>query len=157
MGHGNISIFVPHLGCPNQCSFCNQRYITRKDSAPKPEDVVSAVRLASSFEGYNAKTTEIAFFGGSFTAIEKDYMVSLLRTASNLLISGEVGGIRISTRPDCINEEILTLLKKYGVTAIELGAQSMCDSVLLLNKRGHRACDVAKAWASVFTTQNSIL
>lgn len=145
MGHGNISIFVPHLGCPNQCSFCNQRYITCADTAPSPEDVISAVNTARSHSGYNSESTEIAFFGGSFTAIDRTYMISLLEAASQFVASGYVKGIRISTRPDCVDDEILELLKTYHVKAIELGAQSMCDSVLQLNKRGHCADDVRKA------------
>ena len=87
--------------------------------------------------------TEIAFFGGSFTAIDRDYMISLLEAAK--LFLKDFYGIRISTRPDCIDDEVLALLKGYGVTAIELGAQSMDNSVLELNRRGHTAEDVESA------------
>lgn len=145
MSHSNISIFVPHLGCPHQCSFCNQRHITGHDRQPTPEDVDSAVELAVSSAKYSPKECEIAFFGGSFTAIEHDYMCSLLSAANRYVEDGTVSGIRISTRPDCIDENILSLLKSYGVTAIELGAQSMVDDVLVANKRGHCARDVVKA------------
>jgi histone acetyltransferase (RNA polymerase elongator complex component) len=94
----------------------------------------------------NSIHSEIAFFGGSFTAIERGYMVSLLEAAQQYIENGFLnGGIRISTRPDFIDDEVLTLLKKYGVRAIELGAQSMDDGVLSLNKRGHTADDVRKA------------
>lgn len=145
MSHSNISIFVSHIGCPNQCSFCNQKHITGQAIAPTANDVDNAVNIAVNSENYNSNSCEIAFFGGSFTAIEKDYMLSLLTTAHKQIKLGNVCGIRISTRPDCINAEILEILKKYGVTAIELGAQSMCDGVLKANKRGHTAEDVLKA------------
>lgn len=88
---------------------------------------------------------EIAFFGGSFTAIDRGYMLELLQAAYPYVKSGQVRGIRISTRPDCIDAEILDILKAYGVTSIELGAQSMDDGVLEANRRGHTAQDVADA------------
>lgn len=143
--HSNISIFVPHIGCPNKCSFCDQRYITGVSNAPHPEDVEQAVITAVKSKKFNPKTTEIAFFGGSFTAINRNYMISLLEVASSFVKIGLVSGIRISTRPDNIDEEILMLLKSYNVTAIELGAQSLNDRVLKLNNRGHSAQDVVKA------------
>ena len=91
----------------------------------------------------NTKNAEIAFFGGSFTAIDRDYMLSLLQATENYI--DKFKGIRISTRPDCIDDEILEILKTYGVTSIELGAQSMDDVVLNANNRGHSASDVVKA------------
>lgn len=91
----------------------------------------------------SSKDYEIAFFGGSFTAIDRDYMLSLLNATVPYIDSFK--GIRISTRPDYIDDEILLLLKKYNVTTIELGAQSMDDEVLSSNKRGHTADDVREA------------
>lgn len=144
--HSNISIFVPHIGCPNMCSFCNQRHITGKRRAPRSTDVKKTIETAiNNSKNFDSKTTEIAFFGGSFTAINHQYMLGLLETAYEYVKNGSVCGIRISTRPDAINEEILTLLKNYGVTSIELGAQSLDDKVLKLNNRGHTAKDVVDA------------
>lgn len=143
--HANISIFVPHLGCPKQCSFCNQHYIARTADAPQKEDIISAVNTAVNSKNYNPDTTELAFFGGSFTAIDHEYMLSLLETAKAFVDKKMISGIRISTRPDAIDEDILKILKSYSVTAIELGAQSMDDEVLSLNRRGHTAADVIKA------------
>lgn len=143
MKHVNVSLFVPHLGCPNSCIFCNQKTISGKTEPLKCEDIVNAVEIAK--QGvYDKENSEIAFFGGSFTAIDRNEMVSFLETAKPF-VGTDFNGIRISTRPDCIDEEILTLLKKYGVTAIELGAQSMCDDVLQKNERGHRAAQTEKA------------
>lgn len=143
--HSNISVFVPHVGCPNKCSFCNQRYITGVSKAPSAQDVVMAVIEAQKSKNYDPKTTEIAFFGGSFTAINRNYMISLLQAASKFVEDEIVAGIRISTRPDAINDGILHLLRAYHVTAIEIGAQSMNDKVLKMNNRGHTAADVEKA------------
>ena len=142
MKHINIALFVPDEGCPHRCSFCNQKTISGKTKKLTVEDIDEAVKIASA-DGDGKG--EIAFFGGSFTAIEKSYMVSLLERAKLYIDEGLFEGIRISTRPDCINEEILTVLKKYGVTSIELGCQSMNDEVLLLNGRGHTSDDVVKA------------
>ena len=105
---------MPHIGCPNKCSFCDQRYITGTSKAPHPEDVEKAVMTAIKSKKYDPKTTEIAFFGGSFTAINRVYMESLLEAASNFVNVGIVSGIRISTRPDAIDDEILMLLKSYN-------------------------------------------
>lgn len=143
--HANISIFVPHIGCPNMCSFCNQRHITGSHKAPRPKDVRDAVKIAVTSKNYNPKNTEIAFFGGSFTAINRNYMISLLECAKEFVADGTVSGIRISTRPDAIDDEILNTLKSYGVTAIELGAQSLDPRVLKMNNRGHSVTDVKNA------------
>ena len=109
-----------------------------------PKDVEDAVETAIKYK-VDPKNTEIAFFGGSFTAIEREDMLSLLTAAKHFLDIYGFAGIRVSTRPDCINKDILETLKNYGVTAIELGAQSMNDDVLLVNRRGHTADDVRKA------------
>lgn len=97
--------------------------------------------------GSNCKNAEIAFFGGSFTAIDREYMLSLLNAAKEYIDCFQ--GIRISTRPDCIDREILDILKSFGVTSIELGAQSMDGTVLLANMRGHTAQDVINASALI--------
>ena len=142
MKKGNISIFVPHLGCPQQCSFCNQKTITGKQTQPTPQDVRNAVETALRRKGY---VYEIAFFGGSFTAIDREYMTQLLSVANEYIDGGRITGVRISTRPDFIDQSVLDILKKYGVTAIELGAQSMDDQVLKANMRGHTSAQVAEA------------
>lgn len=144
MKHNNISIFVAHVGCPNKCSFCNQHTISGTQKAPSIQEVESICGKALN-EIKNPENTEIAFFGGSFTAISPDYMTDLLRTAYKFIGSGKFHGIRVSTRPDCITPEILGILKEYGVTAIELGAQSMNDNVLRLNDRGHTTQDIFNA------------
>ncbi len=149
MRKSNISIFVPHIGCPCQCSFCNQKTITGQITAPSAQDVKNTVETAINSNKDNKFEYEIAFFGGSFTAIEREYMLSLLEAAKPYVESGAVKGIRISTRPDAIDNEILDLLKSYGVTAIELGAQSMNDKVLAANLRGHTANDVRAAAALI--------
>lgn len=140
--HSNISFFIPHLGCPHRCSFCDQRSITGHNKLPSPQDIKEAVDIAIKSKVYSSKNCEIAFFGGSFTAIDRKYMLSLLKAAYPFVKDGIIKGIRVSTRPDAIDEEILNILKEYGVTAIELGAQSMDNQVLLANKRGHTAQDV---------------
>ncbi|MBR4092486.1 MAG: radical SAM protein [Oscillospiraceae bacterium] len=144
MKHSNIAIFIPHMGCPHLCSFCNQRNISGEKSITSGDDVRKICSSAMS-EISDKSNTEIAFFGGSFTALDRGYMLELLSAAYDFVGEGKFKGIRISTRPDYIDDEVLSILKKYGVTSIELGAQSMSDKVLEANERGHSAKDVKKA------------
>lgn len=144
MSHSNISVFIPHKGCPNCCSFCNQRTISSTAEPPDGEKVKKMLEAACP-KLKNPSDTEIAFFGGSFTAVERSYMISLLEAAQSFLDEYGLAGIRASTRPDKIDREVLDILKKYGVTAIELGAQSMRDEILSMNDRGHTAEDVRNA------------
>lgn len=142
MKHSNIALFVAHIGCPNTCSFCNQHIISGEERTATPDDVREAVKVALA---HGCKGAQLAFFGGSFTAIDREYMLSLLESAKPFVDDGSISGIRISTRPDAINDEVLDILSHYGVEAIELGAQSMDDDVLLQNRRGHTAEDVRYA------------
>ena len=148
MGHNNIAVFIPHLGCPHACSFCDQKAISGEQKAVTPATVSAELQKAFS-RPLDPRETEIAFFGGSFTCLPREEMVSFLKEAAPYLKNGLASGIRISTRPDGIDREILAILKRYGVTAIELGAQSMCDSVLLKNRRGHDAKAVEEASALI--------
>jgi histone acetyltransferase (RNA polymerase elongator complex component) len=132
------------MGCPHQCSFCNQKTISGAVSE-LTVDEVNCVLSQAVVDGVNPQNTEIAFFGGSFTAIDRAYMVSLLEATRPFIQKGLFSGIRVSTRPDAINSEVLDILRSYGVTAIELGAQSTDDEVLLLNRRGHTFCHIKEA------------
>ena len=143
MKHINVSLFVPHLGCTNSCIFCNQKTISGKCDPLSTEEIIRAAEIAKTGK-YDINNSEIAFFGGSFTAIEREKMISFLETAKPY-IGTYFGGIRISTRPDCIDREVLEILRSYGVTAIELGAQSMCKDVLEKNQRGHTPEDTVRA------------
>ena len=144
MSHSNIAIFIPHKGCPHACSFCDQKSISGEQKQVTPLDVRR--ELTEAFRRpLDGKNTEIAFFGGSFTCIPREEMEAFLEEAAPYVQQGKASGIRISTRPDGISEEILDVLKRYGVRSIELGAQSLDDSVLRLNRRGHTAADVEKA------------
>ena len=145
MKHVNVALFVTHQGCEHRCSFCNQSTISGSQKRLTASDVKEACEIAIKSGRTSPTDSEIAFFGGSFTAIDEEYMISLLRAAKEYINKGCFKGVRISTRPDCINEDKLKLLGSYSVSAIELGAQSMDDGVLSLNERGHTAEDVRKA------------
>lgn len=136
--HKTLAFFIPHKGCPHQCSFCDQHAISGEAHAPEPAEIASTCEAMLSRYG-TLEGAEIGFFGGSFTAVELRYQTALLEAAQPFLGEGKFSGIRISTRPDAIDEPILQRLKHYHVTAIELGAQSMSDRVLRLNQRGHTA------------------
>ena len=140
-----IPIFVPHLGCPNDCIFCNQKSISgQKKSMTKEEAKKIIDNYLASINKEDAEI-EIAFFGGSFTAIEKEKQEELLKVAYEYVKEGKVESIRISTRPDCIDKETLKRLKKYKVKTIELGVQSANDYILKRANRGHTFKDVKKA------------
>ena len=143
MRHKNIPVFIPHLGCPNDCVFCNQRKITEHQSfdessvGPQIEEALSTLSPED--------TAEIAFFGGSFTGIDRDLMIRLLKIGSSYIKSGAVASLRCSTRPDYIDGEIIRILKEYGVKTVELGIQSTDDEVLSVCRRGHTAEQSYKA------------
>ena len=144
--HKTLAFFIPHRGCPHQCSFCDQRTISGTVHAPEPEEITQTCREMLERSG-TLESAEIAFFGGSFTAVEPAYQTALLEAAQPFLGTGKFSGIRISTRPDAVDAAVLERLKAYHVTAVELGAQSMCDRVLRLNARGHDAQAVRTASA----------
>jgi histone acetyltransferase (RNA polymerase elongator complex component) len=136
--HVNIPVFIPHYGCPNDCVFCNQRKITGKKCYSR-EEVISEIETALSTINRTSTEVELAFFGGSFTAIPRDEMLGLLEVSDIFLKRGDIQSVRLSTRPDAINAEILDILRSHGVKTIELGLQSFSDRVLLASNRGHTA------------------
>lgn len=139
-----IPVFVPHLGCPNDCVFCNQRRISGSQEPATAQTVKEAIENAAALLPKGAKR-QLAFYGGSFTAIPVEQQLSLLNAAREAMEQGKVDSLRLSTRPDAIDREVLKRLGDYGVETIELGAQSLDDQVLLLSGRGHTAEDVEKA------------
>ena len=135
-----LPIFVPHAGCPNDCVFCNQKRISGSLLPASAETVRLAVSALKPGSGY-----ELAFYGGSFTAIPEAEQEALLAAAIPARESGAVPAIRVSTRPDAVTVEKLARLRRYGVETVELGAQSMCDEVLRRSGRGHTREDTVKA------------
>lgn len=149
--HYIIPIFVPHYGCPNDCVFCNQRKITGLSTDLTEEDVEEVI--LSHLKSFKENSfIEIAFFGGSFTAIEIEIQKKLLNVALKYKKTGKVDEIRLSTRPDAIDDTILSMLEDYQVDTIELGVQSLDDGVLALSHRGHfsshvyEACQLIKSY-----------
>lgn len=141
-----IPIFLPSLGCRQHCLFCNQRGAS--------EDLPSPSFIRESIEGtlaripagrQNNRERQVAFYGGSFTAIDREDQIRYLREVEPFISSGVIDSIRISTRPDALDEKILSLLKTYRVKTVEIGAQSMVDEVLLLANRRHLASDTVSA------------
>lgn len=134
--HSNIPIFLPQLACPHQCIFCNQSHISSQNDVPSPHEARTIIErnLATIPRNYDI---QIAFFGGSFTCLPLETQESYLQVAQPFIENGIVSGIRISTRPDYIDDNILRMLKRYHVTDIELGAQSTNDEVLRKSGRGH--------------------
>ena len=140
-----IPIFVPHLGCPNDCVFCNQKSISGQQKMITKEDIIKTINFyLENIKDKEAKK-EVAFFGGSFTGIDVDKQEEFLQTAYKFIKDGRIDSIRVSTRPDYINKDILKRLKKYKVRTIELGVQSANDYILKQSHRGHTFEDVKKA------------
>lgn len=139
-----IPVFVPNLGCPHACVFCNQRRISGSLTPATAEDVRRAVLQAAASTPEGAKR-QLAFYGGSFTAVPADRQERLLAAAQPFLADGTLSALRVSTRPDAVDDAALVRLRRFGVETVELGAQSMDDGVLALSGRGHTAGDVTEA------------
>jgi histone acetyltransferase (RNA polymerase elongator complex component) len=145
MKHYNIPIFIPELACPFQCAFCNQEKISGHNLIPGDNEIIRTIQEhLNSFKEEN-RFVEVAYFGGSFTGIPFGQQQHFLGLVQPFIKTGSVQSIRLSTRPDYIGENILTMLKKYNVGTIELGAQSLDDEVLLKSHRGHTAKQVEDA------------
>lgn len=139
-----IPVFVPNLGCPHACVFCNQRRISGSLAPATAEDVRRAVSQAAASTPEGAKR-QLAFYGGSFTAIPAQEQEWLLGAAQPFLADGTLASLRVSTRPDAVDDGALSRLRRFGVETVELGAQSMDDAVLAMSGRGHTARDVSDA------------
>lgn len=140
-----IPFFIPHAGCPFTCVFCNQWEISGEDQEANPEEILTKVKEYLHTVKKKPERTEVAFFGGSFTGLPVSVQESYLKGAFHAKEEGLIDGIRLSTRPDYISDEIVERLCRYGVTTIELGCQSLVDEVLLKTKRGHDVEDIMKA------------
>ncbi len=145
MKYCNIPIFVPHKGCPFDCVFCNQKHITGTDDEVNEEYIKNTIEEHLKTLPKEDCTIEAAFFGGSFTGIDSETQTMFLSAAYEYVKNGSIDGIRLSTRPDYIDTAVLERLKKYGVTTIELGVQSMNKDVLEKSHRGHTREQVIKA------------
>lgn len=143
--HNIIPIFVPHVGCPHDCVFCNQKKITGVSTDMTKDEVDNTIKSYLKTIPETNKTLEVAFYGGSFTAIDRTVQEEFLMIANSYKLSGHIDKIRLSTRPDCIDRDKLQMLKEYGVDTIELGVQSLDQSVLDASNRGHSIGDVYEA------------
>jgi histone acetyltransferase (RNA polymerase elongator complex component) len=139
-----IPIFLPNLGCRQRCLFCNQR-VTAEEVPSPPFVQIFIEDCVKGLPPNGKREKQIAFYGGSFTAIGREDQIRYLEVARPFLASRLIDSIRISTRPDALNKEALTLLKEYGVKTVEIGAQSMIDEVLSLSQRGHSVVDILAA------------
>lgn len=137
-----LPVFVPHMGCPHACVFCNQFRITGSWQAP---DLATLSAQAEAWHASSGEIPELAFYGGSFTAIEQAQQDALLSSAARLKAEGRVSAIRLSTRPDALGQEVLERLARFGVDTIEIGVQSLDEAVLIASGRGHMARDAEEA------------
>jgi histone acetyltransferase (RNA polymerase elongator complex component) len=147
-----LPVFLPHFGCRQRCLFCNQRAVASKPRSPEEVRGFIETSLSMFPSQRGERVRQVAFYGGSFSAMPKEGQMQYLRMVQSFMESGLIDSIRISTRPDCLDEDTLSFLKKGGVKTIEVGTQSMVDEVLFLNRRGHMAEDTVssvnrlKAW-----------
>ena len=139
-----IPFFIPHAGCPHQCVFCDQVRITGENAAPDPADIRGTIaeRLRTNAAG---RPVQVAFYGGSFTALPAGTQQAYLEQVQPFIAAGDVSSVRLSTRPDALSPGILAILRRYRVTTVELGAQSMDDEVLRRSGRGHASADTRQA------------
>lgn len=139
MSYPIIPVFIPHAGCPHDCVFCNQKRIAGTILAPEPSEV--SALLAEALQ--KTDRAEVAFYGGSFTAIPPEQQIRYLQAVRPY--GDRISGVRVSTRPDAVDPDILSVLKAHGVKTVELGVQSMRDRVLAASGRGHTAADTERA------------
>ncbi len=139
-----IPVFLPHIGCPYRCIFCNQWKITGHQGMPAREEIKKQIDEYTA-SAKDERYWELAFYGGSFTALPEPVQNEWLALAQDALEKKKIQAIRLSTRPDCMDHDIAARLASYGVTIVELGVQSMDDAVLRMAKRGHTAEDVRRA------------
>ncbi|PKM76198.1 MAG: hypothetical protein CVU90_13640 [Firmicutes bacterium HGW-Firmicutes-15] len=144
MKHYNIPIFIPHLGCPYDCIYCDQKKITAQQGTPDIKQMIYTIEEYLQTIPCEAHV-EVAFFGGNFTAVDRKLQEDYLDAVQPYLQQERVQSIRISTRPDCIDGPILDMLANYGVKMIELGVQSLSDRVLQASARNYRPEDVFKS------------
>lgn len=147
MRHYNIPVFIPHEGCPFDCAFCNQRKITGVTTSVSPKRAEETIRAHLSYLPQGERSVEVAFFGGSFTGLPLSLQEEFYQVAESF--GSAIDGIRLSTRPDYINREVLTCAASHRVRMIELGAQSSCDAVLEKNHRGHTFRQTAEAVVAI--------
>ena len=143
---GMIPFYIPHAGCPQQCIFCNQHRIAAHEAPAFSLDIKATIEEYIG-NNRNNKNWEVAFYGGSFTALPAELQESLLQPAYEALQAGRIDGIRCSTRPDALEQDAIDRLKAYGVKTVEIGVQSMDDGILKNSKRGHTATQVVEAVA----------
>lgn len=147
LNHLIVPIFIPNQGCPHRCIFCEQQRITSQPGKPlKKTDIENILDQAVGSENFDVRQDpEIAFYGGTFTRLPIDRMIDYLAATSRYLKDGVFRSVRVSTRPDAVDEKRLMIMKAYGVSTVELGAQSLDDDVLSLSRRGHSAEDTFQA------------
>jgi histone acetyltransferase (RNA polymerase elongator complex component) len=142
-----VPIFIPNQGCPNRCIFCEQERITSQPSQQvSAKDVKRALHRAIQSKAFDVRRNpEVAFYGGTFTRLPFSRMRALLEAVAPFIRQGFFKRVRVSTRPDALDEKRLDAMKSHCVSTVELGAQSMNDHVLALSKRGHTAEDTVRA------------
>ncbi len=142
--HFNIPIFIPELACPFQCIYCDQQKITGTDKLPQDNEIIEKIEshLRSMPSG---SEIQLAYFGGNFTGIPQPQQEHYLKLVHPYIRRGEIKSIRLSTRPDFINPEILSMLRDNGVRNIELGVQSLDAEVLKKSRRGYDVDTILRA------------
>ncbi|MBU2621319.1 MAG: radical SAM protein, partial [Proteobacteria bacterium] len=141
-----IPVFIPHAGCPNKCIFCNQNTVTgEKNYIPSQEELHNIIGTFLNYKGGKRNRVQIGFYGGNFLGLEIGIIKKLLSAATSYVKNGLVESIRFSTRPDTIDDYKLDIVENYPVSEIEIGVQSMDDTVLAAAKRGHTSSDTINA------------
>ncbi len=140
-----IPVFIPHFGCPHTCVFCNQVHATNKSNLPDADSIFQQVADYTRSKKPSVNNVELAFFGGSFTALDVEIQKKFLKISNSLMQQNKIDSIRLSTRPDFITDETIELLLKYKVKTVEIGAQSFDNYVLQKSNRGHTAEDIVNA------------
>ena len=160
-----VPVFLPFRGCPVRCVFCAQDVQTGlADAKPLPGTAAQAVPQVSTGiaqvlnearqnlrhrHDAGHPPAELAFYGGTFTALPESELAACLDLAREALEQGWISSFRCSTRPDRVDAPTLLRLRSAGCGVVELGVQSFNDSALAASRRGYTGATALAACATV--------
>ncbi|MBD5647625.1 MAG: radical SAM protein [Desulfovibrio sp.] len=149
-GPAIVPVFLPHFGCPRRCLFCGQEAQTGVAANAALRDLLAAARAG--LEARIARglgPTELAFYGGTFTALPEGALGACLDFSESARRDGLISAFRCSTRPDAVDGPVLERLAAAGCATVELGVQSFVDAALRLTARGYTGAQAGAACARV--------
>ncbi len=166
-GVAPVAVLTGAYPCPGECIFCPEAKGFPKSYLPLEPGAQraalanfdpfkqTAMRLQTlAANGHATDKIELLILGATWSAYPHKYQewfIQRMLDAMNGAASASLAeaqqtnataerrsvGLVIETRPDSITMAEVHRLRWLGVTKVQLGAQSLDDTILALNKRGH--------------------